>query len=479
MKSMTQESEQYFERVAGDWDTIRSGYFSGAVRDAAIQKSHLHPGMVVADVGAGTGFLSAGLAPLVKEVHVVDGSPAMLEEAQRNLVQYSNVTYHLADGLTLPFEDGSLDAVFANMYLHHCPDPLASIQEMVRVLKPGGRLTLTDMDSHPYEWLKTEMADVWQGFDREQLRQWFAQANLVNVLLDCTGENCCAASADPSVGDDKRQAEISVFVATGTRRVLAHELVQAGYGARAESGGGCCSPSTESTQASCCTPAPEELIGNEAVLEFNASSVLYTPGELGAVPAEAAEISLGCGNPTALAGLQPGETVLDIGSGGGIDVFLAARKVGPQGRAIGVDMTPAMLERARRTAAKSNLTNVEFRQGYAEQLPAEDETVDVIISNCVINLTEDKGAAWREAYRVLKPGGRVEVSDVATSATLPLHLRLDARGWAECITGALPLDETIDLMKQAGFKDITTKHSPGMGNIEGVEVFSTLFSARK
>jgi ubiquinone/menaquinone biosynthesis C-methylase UbiE len=479
MKSMTQDSEKYFERVAGDWDDIRSGYFTEAVCNAAIQKSHLHPGMVVADVGAGTGFISAGLAPLVKEVHVVDGSPAMLEEAQRNLDQYGNVIYHLADGLALPFEDGSLDAVFANMYLHHCPDPLASIREIARVLKPGGRLTLTDMDSHPYAWLKSEMADVWQGFEREQVRGWFAEADLVNVLLDCSGESCHSTSSDPDTDAAKRQAEIDIFVASGTKRIAAHESVQAGYGARAESGGSCCSPATESTQASCCTPAPEQLISNEAVLEFNATSILYTPTELGAVPAEAAEISLGCGNPTALAGLQPGETVLDIGSGGGIDVFLAARKVGPQGRAIGVDMTPAMLERARRTAAKSNLTNVEFRQGYAEQLPAEDETVDVIISNCVINLTEDKGAAWREAYRVLKPGGRVEVSDVATSATLPLHLRLDAQGWAECITGAIPLDETIDLMKQAGFREITTKRSPESGSIEGVEVFSTLFSARK
>jgi ubiquinone/menaquinone biosynthesis C-methylase UbiE len=476
---MTQDAEKYFQGVANDWDAIRSGYFTEAVRETAIRKSHLHPGMLVADIGAGTGFLSAGLAPLVKTVHVVDGSSAMLETARHNLAQFSNVVFHLADGLALPFEDGSLDAVFANMYLHHCPDPFESIREMVRVLKPGGRLTITDMDSHPYEWLKTEMADVWQGFERQQLRQWFAGADLVNVLLDCTGESCNSESANPDTADEQRKAEISIFVASGSKRVAAHASVQAGYGARAEAGGGCCSPSVEPAQSSCCTPATEALITNDAVLEFNATPVLYSPSELGVIPAEAAEISLGCGNPTALAGLQPGETVLDIGSGGGIDVFLAARKVGPQGRAIGVDMTPAMLERARRTAVKSGLTNVEFRQGYAEKLPVEDDTVDVIISNCVVNLTEDKAAVWREAYRVLKPGGRVEVSDVATSATLPLHLRLDAQGWAECITGAIPLDETIDLMKQAGFHDITTQRSPETGSLEGVEIFSTLFSARK
>jgi ubiquinone/menaquinone biosynthesis C-methylase UbiE len=479
MKSMTQDAEKYFLGVANDWDSIRSGYFTEAVRESAIHKSHLHPGMVVADVGAGTGFLSAGLAPLVKEVHVVDGSSAMLETARRNLSNFDNLVYHLADGLSLPFDDGSLDAVFANMYLHHCPDPLASIREMVRVLKPGGRLTITDMDSHPYEWLKSEIADIWQGFDRGQVSQWYAEADLVNVLLDRTGESCNSESANPATADDQRKAEISIFVATGSKRVAAHESVQAGYGARAEAGGSCCSPAPGATQSSCCTPAAETLITNDAVLEFNATPVLYSPSELGIIPTEAAEISLGCGNPTALAGLQPGETVLDIGSGGGIDVFLAARKVGPQGRAIGVDMTPAMLERARRTAAKAGLSNVEFRQGYAEKMPVEDGTVDVIISNCVVNLTEDKAAVWREAYRVLRPGGRVEVSDVATSATLPLHLRLDAQGWSECITGAIPLDETIDLMKQAGFHDITTQRSPETGTLEGVEVFSTLFSARK
>ena len=139
------------------------------------------------------------------------------------------------------------------------------------------------MDSHPYEWLKTEMADVWQGFEREQVRGWFAEADLVNVLLDCSGESCHSTSSDPATDAAKRQAEIDIFVASGTKRVAAHELVQAGYGARAESSGGCCSPATESAQSSCCTPAPEQLISNEAVLEFNASSVLYTPGELGAV----------------------------------------------------------------------------------------------------------------------------------------------------------------------------------------------------
>ena len=122
--------------------------------------------MTVADVGAGTGFVAAGLAPLVKHVHVLDGSPEMLDVARKNLAQFENLEFHVADGLALPLPDDSLDAAFANMYLHHCPDPLAAIREMVRILRPGGRLVITDMDTHTHEWLKTEMADVWLGFDR-------------------------------------------------------------------------------------------------------------------------------------------------------------------------------------------------------------------------------------------------------------------------------------------------------------------------
>ena len=137
--STTNPSSSYFEKVAPEWDNLRAGYFTEAVREAAIRKAYLHPGMTVADVGTGTGFMAAGLAPLVKHVHALDGSAAMLNEARRNLAQFENVEFHEADGLSLPLPDASLDAVFANMYLHHCPDPLASIREMIRILRPGGQ----------------------------------------------------------------------------------------------------------------------------------------------------------------------------------------------------------------------------------------------------------------------------------------------------------------------------------------------------
>lgn len=205
----------------------------------------------------------------------------------------------------------------------------------------------------------------------------------------------------------------------------------------------------------------------------------YSTQELASAPKDAADFSLGCGNPIALANLKPGQVVLDIGSGGGLDSFLAAKAVGPQGRVIGVDMTPAMLERARASAERNGFSNVEFRQGYAESLPVEDGVVDVILSNCVINLTEDKGLVFREAYRVLKPGGRLEVSDVVASGPMPYELQENPDAWAGCVTGALAEREYLDLINQAGFKDIGVRRSPSMEVVGGVSVYSAIVSAQK
>jgi len=445
----TNPSAPYFEKVAGQWDDLRTGYFTEAVRDSAISKAYLHPEMVVADVGAGTGFMSAGLAPLVKKVYVLDGSAAMLEVARKNLAQFSNLEFQPADGLALPVPEASLDAVFANMYLHHCPDPLAAIREMVRTLRPGGRLIITDMDTHTNEWLKTEMSDVWLGFERDQIRDWYEQAGLVNVIVDCTGQSCQAGcQSDAGV-----HADISIFIGVGTKRISARESVQASYSARAQAEGCGCDSGCCSTTSLISLDQPEGVAWDSG----------YSAAEKAAIPAAAAEISLGCGNPTAMAEIREGETVLDIGSGGGIDAFLAARRVGPGGSVIGVDMTPAMLERARSAAEKGGYTNVEFRQGYAEKLPVEDGVVDVIISNCVINLTEDKARVFAEAYRVLKPGGRLEVNDMVFGGAILPALRASASGWAECISGALPEQEYLDLVSQAGFTQVSTRRSSSAG----------------
>jgi arsenite methyltransferase len=458
-------SAPYFDKVASQWDDLRAGYFTEAVREAAIRKAYLHPGMTAADVGAGTGFIAAGLAPLVKLVQVIDGSVPMLDKARGNLAGFDNVEFHQADVLSLPLSDASVDAVFASMVLHHCPEPLAALREMVRILRPGGRLVITDMDSHTHEWLKTEMSDLWLGFKRGQIRSWFEQVELVNVVVDGTGESC-QAGCNSVEGE---RAEVSIFVAAGSKRVRMRESVQASYAARALSGDCGCGDS------SCCSPGVIKL-EEVGTVEWNTN---YSSAEMSEIPSEAAEISLGCGNPIAMAELKPGETVLDIGSGGGIDVFLAAKRVGPNGFVYGIDMTPAMLQRARKAAKKGGYTNVKFRHGYAEKLPVKDGEIDVIISNCVINLAEDKAKVFAEAYRALKVGGRLEVNDVVFNGPVLPEVRTSALGWSECVSGALPEAEYVDLVKQAGFKEIRVRRSTSEGVSAGVAVYSVQVSAKK
>lgn len=188
--------------------------------------------------------------------------------------------------------------------------------------------------------------------------------------------------------------------------------------------------------------------------DMSIAEELYAQDDLSALPSTVTDIALGCGNPHAIAGLKPGETVLDLGSGGGIDCFIAAKAVGPTGRAIGVDMTDSMLALANKNKAKLGAENVEFRKGEIEALPVESNTVDIIISNCVINLSPDKDAVFREAFRVLKPGGRFAVSDVVTEGEIPPQLRADLNAWAECITGAIDKIEYLGKLRQAGFIDI-------------------------
>lgn len=185
----------------------------------------------------------------------------------------------------------------------------------------------------------------------------------------------------------------------------------------------------------------------------------YSDEELAQIP-EDANMGLSCGNPTAIAALRPGETVLDLGSGAGMDAFLAARQVGETGRVIGIDMTPEMLARARDAASRQGVSNyVEFREGYIEQLPVVAESVDVIISNCVINLSPDKPAVFREAFRVLKPGGRLAVSDICLSAPLPASILEAAASYIACIGGAMLAEDYLGAIGAAGFTDIRWERS--------------------
>jgi arsenite methyltransferase len=239
---------------------------------------------------------------------------------------------------------------------------------------------------------------------------------------------------------------------TDDKNEVVRRMVREGYAKIAQdASAGCCGPGV-----SCCGSAPPDA----AKL---ARELGYSVEELKALP-DGANMGLSCGNPAALAALKPGEIVLDLGSGGGFDVFIAGRKVGPTGRGIGVDMTPEMLAKARRNIAgyreETGLDNVEFRLGEIEHLPVADNSVDVIISNCVINLSPDKSQVWREMARVLKPGGRVAVSDIALLKPLPPEVLKLVEALVGCIAGAVLVSDTERMAQAAGLTDIVLKSKP-------------------
>ena len=220
-----------------------------------------------------------------------------------------------------------------------------------------------------------------------------------------------------------------------TTKTPIHEAVREHYAERITSNASCCGPDN------CC--------GSE--------SSLYPSELLATLPEGESAISYGCGDPITLASLEPGQTVLDLGSGAGLDCFFAAKKVGETGKVIGVDMTPEMIERARSSAKRMNLNNVEFRQGFLENLPIDSNSVDVIISNCVINLSPDKSKVFAEAFRVLNSGGKLAVSDIVTDGPLPDSVKQSLSAWAGCVAGAVEANDYIRLMETVGFTNISVK----------------------
>jgi arsenite methyltransferase len=216
----------------------------------------------------------------------------------------------------------------------------------------------------------------------------------------------------------------------------------------------------------CCGSGASPCCGGAGASQ--SERVGYDASQLASIPVEA-DLGLGCGNPTALGELRLGETVVDLGSGGGIDCFLASRKVGPGGKVIGVDMTPEMLDRARAAAAKGGYKNVEFRLGEIESLPVADASADVVISNCVINLSTEKKRVFQEAHRILKPGGRAMISDVMLLEELPEELRTNAALFAGCVSGAILRDQYVSLMKEAGFTDIRVERQKESAEMFGHE----------
>jgi arsenite methyltransferase len=377
------DSTAYFESVATTWNDIRQDLFPDDLRDKALDAFALRPGALAADLGAGTGFLTEGLLERGLRVLAVDQSPAMLAELEARLGARTELETRQGSAEALPIADGEVDYVFSNMFLHHVEDPAAALVEMARILAPGGRLVLTDLDAHQHEFLRTEQHDRWLGFERSDVLAWLAAAGFEDAAVRDTRDTCCSSSA--CAGEEAR---IGVFLASATkpgggeaadpaerdealrqavRRRYAQAARQAASGKAAGCGCGCGTPGSDN-------------VGGE--IESLISRGHYE-GETADLPPTAVEASLGCANPVALADLRPGETVLDLGSGGGIDVILSARRVGPEGRVYGLDMTDEMLDLARRNVAEAGLDNVELLRGILEEVPLPADSVDVVLSNCV------------------------------------------------------------------------------------------------
>ena len=262
-----------------------------------------------------------------------------------------------------------------------------------------------------------------------------------------------------------------------------HEVVRSRYGAIAQSvdtgakSADCCGNSSQSASGCCGSSAPGES-------GCGCNGELYSESMLEGLPVDVTSLSLGCGDPITIAELKSGEVVLDLGSGGGIDCFLAAKRVGYLGKVIGVDMTPEMIAKANANKAKMGVRNVEFRQGQIEALPVEDSSIDVIMSNCVINLSPDKAAVFREAFRVLRKDGRLAISDIVTEGEFSPELRAQTDKWAECVTGAIDADHYENMIRSAGFTDVQivdkvkadelVERQPGMPRL-----FSARITARK
>ena len=434
--------------AAGLWEWLTLNRSNEAVLGAVLRVAHLHPQMHVAVAGPGATMFTESLARSVQQVSVLDetGKWATNLHTQR------------------------FDTIIANLFLFTGSDPLEAIRELSSLIKPGGRMVLTGMEAA----FDAPTTSEYPRFERSQARTWLVQAGLVNCIV----KRIESAGQGGSTG--WQTSLPGLFVAVGARRLAGvEEAVRENYAAIAQGEGTGCTPAAEG--ACCCSD--EALISLDSIggPEVGVDAIFatdYTPEDKDALPSQVAEFSLGCGNPTAFAALQPGEVVLDIGSGGGLDALIAARQVGPRGKVIGVDMTPEMLERARRAADSAGFDNVEFRQGQADALPIETDSVDVIISNCVINLTPDKGQVFQEAWRVLRSGGRLEVSDVVTDIAFPPDMLTAGNTWSGCVTGALPEEEYVDLIQQAGFSQVQV-HRSKAAIMGGVRVYSAQVSARK
>ena len=414
--------------------------------DLIIKKLFLRPEHVVLISEVSSKPLIIAVASQVRKVYLLlhpDAKPSLMDD----IAGLKNVELLVTGEGELQIPEESMDVVIAAIPADRKNVLLQYIKSLSAMLRPAGRLVTL---------LNELLTPPWKLED-DQMKNLLRKAGLVNTIV----------MNEPSFE--------STLVGFGTKKVEgARSSVRKHYQSLAE-GSSCC----EDSGSSCCGASSSCCCGSDemdSAITFNTG---YSIEDIQPLPEESTNLTLGCGNPIARANLQPGECVLDIGSGAGTDVLLAARVVGEQGFVVGVDMTPAMLERALLSAQKNNVTNVEFKSGHAESLPLDNNSFDVVISNCVINLCEDKGKVFEEIFRVLRSGGRMVISDIVTDEDLPLEARLEAAGWTGCISGALPHPEYIDLMLGAGFVVDDIQQGISGGIMGDTQVYSLEIIARK
>lgn len=469
-------SLDYFEKHANEWDSMRESFFSDDIRQKAIAKANIKTGETAADIGAGTGYISEALNVKGVKVFAVDESPAMLKVLKEKFGETIETLVGTSD--LIPLSESSVNHAFANMYLHHVPGPAKAIVEMVRIVKPGGSVVITDLDEHSFEFLRTEQNDRWMGFKRSDIKDWFLKAGLTNVTVESTDENCCS---DSTCGCTS--AKISVFIAHGQKPTSDLKFDADSIKASVSS----IYSDIAKSNSSCCGPKKSCGCSNDSTYNSFAKSYKDQPGYN-----PDADLNLGCGIPTDVANIKQGEVVVDLGSGAGNDCFVARSLVGETGRVIGVDFTDAMLEKAKANNKKMGYNNVEFVKGDIEMMPIENGIADVILSNCVINLVPDKQKAFNEMFRILKSGGRFCISDIIVEGQMPEDVRKSAALYAGCISGAVAKSSYIEYIRNSGFTNISTpkivkynldelignKYSEKFSDMN-FEVYSITFIAKK
>jgi len=435
---------QYPEEILALKEIMMEPLYEKILKFAEIDKRS-----TVGIIGSSTGSMPLFMAPYTKRVIGIDFSEESLSFARERTKELGikNIEYKKGDAEALPLKDESVDVVLSDCVINLVPDKVKAFKEIHRILKTGGNVVIADpIREKPLQKTSDELltgciaGTVTEGDYRNMLRE----AGFDNVEITDITDLARSVFAQHEEKFDKYGLTYVIIKASKKERLNKtnddiKKTVRQHYSQIAkQSNTGCIS------QKTCCGSSNIENLSRK---------IGYNKEDLHSVP-EGANLGLGCGNPVALTNLKEGDIVLDLGSGAGFDSFLAANKVGKKGRVIGVDMTPEMIEKARENIRKGNYENVEFRLGEIEYLPVADNSVDVVISNCVINLSTDKERVFKEAYRVLKPGGRLMISDIVLLKELPDFIKNSIEAYIGCISGAVMKDEYIETIKAAGFQGV-------------------------